>query len=46
MEDVGHFNWVDTNPDQISFVFVTKERVQLVLLKDTEALVAVEEPSD
>nr|CAD1831759.1 unnamed protein product [Ananas comosus var. bracteatus] len=46
VEDVGHINWVDTDPDQISFVRVTKEEVQLVLLKDTEALVALEEPPD
>nr|CAD1829100.1 unnamed protein product [Ananas comosus var. bracteatus] len=43
MEDVGHINWVDTDLDQILFVRITEERVQLVLLK---ALVATEESPD
>nr|CAD1840643.1 unnamed protein product [Ananas comosus var. bracteatus] len=43
-EGIGHINWADTDPDQISFVRVTEEGVQLILVKDEEALVAAEEP--
>lgn len=43
VEDIGHVNWVDVNPYQILFVRVTEERVQLVLLKEAEALAITEE---
>nr|CAD1831652.1 unnamed protein product [Ananas comosus var. bracteatus] len=43
-EGIGHINWADIDPDEISFVRVTEEGVQLILVKDEEAMVAVEEP--
>nr|CAD1830230.1 unnamed protein product [Ananas comosus var. bracteatus] len=43
-EGIGYINWVDTDPDLISFVRVTEERVQLILTKDEGAIVAAEEP--
>lgn len=30
--DIGHVNWADKNRNQISFVRITEEGVQLVLL--------------
>lgn len=41
-EGIGHINWANINPDQISFVRVI-EGVQLVLMKDEEAMMAAEE---
>ncbi|XP_020086726.1 uncharacterized protein LOC109709066 [Ananas comosus] len=44
VERIGHINWADIDPDQISFVRVTEEGLQLILVKDDEAMVAAEEP--
>lgn len=46
VEDVHHINCADIDPNQISFMRVTEEEVQLVLLKDAKALVNAEEPPD
>nr|CAD1827324.1 unnamed protein product [Ananas comosus var. bracteatus] len=46
IEEIGHINWADTDPDQISFIRVIEEEVQLVLLKKAKALVAAEEPPE
>lgn len=43
-EDVGYTNRADTDLNQISFIRVTKEGVQLVFLKEEKALVATKEP--
>nr|CAD1829482.1 unnamed protein product [Ananas comosus var. bracteatus] len=37
VEYIGYINWANIDQDQISFMRVTKEGVQLVLLKDAEA---------
>nr|CAD1820362.1 unnamed protein product [Ananas comosus var. bracteatus] len=43
-EGISHINWAETNLDQISFIRVTDEGVQLILMKDEEAMVASKEP--
>nr|CAD1818574.1 unnamed protein product [Ananas comosus var. bracteatus] len=42
--EIGYINWADAYPDQISFVRVTEDGVQLVLTKDKETLMVAEEP--
>nr|CAD1838721.1 unnamed protein product [Ananas comosus var. bracteatus] len=46
VEGVSHISWADSDPYHISFVRVTERGVQLVLLKEVNALVATEEPLD
>lgn len=41
---IDNINWVYIDLDQISFVRVIEEAVQLILMKDEEAMVAAEEP--
>ncbi len=44
MESISHVNWADEDPDQISFIWVTEEGVQVKLLRKTSRMTVGEGP--